>query len=275
MEKIPKVSFCITCKGRIEHIKQTLRQNIDDNQGADVQFVLLDYNSTDGLQEYIKENFADEIADGTLKYVYYPEAEKFKRGHAKNMAHRAADGEILVDLDGDNFTGEGFADYVAKQFDEANEGIFLRPLPETLAELSNKGTVGCAGRIAVKREDFFAIGGYDEKYKGWSAEDANLDKRLQDCGLIKQDIDIEYLNDIPHSNEMRAAGENVITMYAKGFLEDKNPIPPALQPNKNGFGCGEVYINFSEERTIFEPLEQVEIPRTRAIFKSAGGVMRR
>lgn len=45
----PSLSFCITCKNRLAQIKQTLRQNLEDNRyGRDkIEFVLVDFGSTD------------------------------------------------------------------------------------------------------------------------------------------------------------------------------------------------------------------------------------
>jgi len=51
-----------------------------------VFFVLLDYGSTDGLLDYVKENHARDIDSGKLRVFTYPDAGKFKMAHAKNMA---------------------------------------------------------------------------------------------------------------------------------------------------------------------------------------------
>jgi glycosyltransferase involved in cell wall biosynthesis len=60
------LSFCITCKNRLHQIKQTLPQNLTDNREmkGKVDFVLVDFGSTDGLQEWIIGNFEPEIEDG-------------------------------------------------------------------------------------------------------------------------------------------------------------------------------------------------------------------
>lgn len=51
-----KISFCITCMNRFKHLQETLERNIHDNYLVDnVEFVVLDYNSEDGLDKWISQ----------------------------------------------------------------------------------------------------------------------------------------------------------------------------------------------------------------------------
>ena len=51
-----KISFATVCMNRLHHIRQTLPKNIADNSDYEnVEFILLDYNSSDGLEEWVKE----------------------------------------------------------------------------------------------------------------------------------------------------------------------------------------------------------------------------
>lgn len=52
-----QISFCITCMNRLKHLQETLEKNILDNFLVDeVEFVVLDYNSQDGLEEWIAQS---------------------------------------------------------------------------------------------------------------------------------------------------------------------------------------------------------------------------
>jgi len=44
---------------------------LEDNRKAKdfVEFILVDFGSDDGLQEWIAENFVNEIEEGYLKYM--------------------------------------------------------------------------------------------------------------------------------------------------------------------------------------------------------------
>lgn len=55
-----KISFCITCMNRLEHLQATLERNIPDNlPEGQVEFVLLDYYSTDGLHEWVRQHMGE------------------------------------------------------------------------------------------------------------------------------------------------------------------------------------------------------------------------
>ncbi len=48
-----RIAFCTTCKNRANHLIRTLPQNLNDNADyEDCVFVVLDYNSKDGLASF-------------------------------------------------------------------------------------------------------------------------------------------------------------------------------------------------------------------------------
>ena len=62
-----QISFCITCMNRLKHLQETLEKNILDNFLVDeVEFVVLDYNSQDGLEEWIAQSMMKYI----LRWVF-------------------------------------------------------------------------------------------------------------------------------------------------------------------------------------------------------------
>jgi hypothetical protein len=173
--RIPLLSFCITCKGRRCHLERTLKVNLTANCGNDwVEFVLLDYDSPDGLGSWIREKFMPEVESGLLVYAAIGNREWFHMTHAKNVAHRIARGKILCNLDADNYCERGFAEFLLRAFAGEPTGYFR-----------GKGR-GVAGRIACGRERFFAVGGYDEAFdRGWSWDDADFSARLERTGARK------------------------------------------------------------------------------------------
>src|ERR1700761_5016647 len=123
------IVFCTTCKGRAQHLKETLPRNLADNPGFNCKFVVLDYGSKDDLLEYLQDNHAQEIASGKLTVYSYPTNAPFHMAHAKNMAHRLGmleGGTILVNLDADGFTGVRFADFIESQFATYGPKILLQ-----------------------------------------------------------------------------------------------------------------------------------------------------
>ena len=65
-----QISFCITCMNRLKHLQETLEKNIDNFLVDEVEFVVLDYNSQDGLEEWIAQSMMKYIGDGCI-LVYY------------------------------------------------------------------------------------------------------------------------------------------------------------------------------------------------------------
>lgn len=90
-----KISFCITCMNRLNHIQETLKQNIEDNLlENDVEFILLDYNSTDNLEEWVHDELQIYLDSKILIYYKTFNPKYYKRSHSRNLAFRLAKGEI-------------------------------------------------------------------------------------------------------------------------------------------------------------------------------------
>lgn len=200
MNSTPLIVFCTTCKGRAQHVEQTLPRNIADNADYhNCKFVVLDYGSQDHLARYLRSSHADDITSGKL-VVYTTMQSRFRMAHAKNMAHRCGmieRADIIVNLDADNLTGRGFASYVAGQF-ASDDQIFLwsRMIPGVLSR-------GISGRIVVTPQAFLKAGGYDEKYDTWGPDDKDFNARLQRLGYRPAEIDPRFLLGVAHNDKLR------------------------------------------------------------------------
>jgi hypothetical protein len=168
------VSFCITCKGRLHHLRRTLPANLRDNEMfPGVEFVLLNYSSPDGLDRWVATRMARHLKSGRLVYYKLSGRRYFHATHAKNVAHRLARGRIVCNLDADNFTGADFARFLARTF-ARRKNIFVRPVH----------TWGASGRVALLKKHFAALGGYNERIRrGWGFDDDDLALRAQAAGL--------------------------------------------------------------------------------------------
>ena len=154
-----RVSFCITCKDRIEFLKETLPKNLRDNRAdqKDVEFVLMDFASEDGLQDWVLANFREELDAGYLNYFYTERMPTFHMAIAKNTAHAFAQGKIVTNLDGDNFTGQRGGRFVYRVFEKHDFNTLLHQFSGTWRD-------GTCGRVSALRDDFWAVSGYNEKF---------------------------------------------------------------------------------------------------------------
>lgn len=191
------LSFCITCKNRFHQIKETLPVNLHDNaEDKDrVEFILVDFGSQDGLQEWIANNFEKEIDEGYLKYFYTEEMPYWHASIAKNTSHILANNDIVVNLDCDNYTGVRGGQFLLDKFK-----IFGPH--RVFHQFSNNYGDGSYGRIAMTKQNFIKIGGYDESFEPMGYEDTDLLVRLSVIDVQRiQLADAEYSRAIPNSKE--------------------------------------------------------------------------
>ncbi len=276
-----KISFCTTCKDRLEFLKKTLPANLEACKDyPNVEFVILDYDCPKGTAEWVKSTFPDEIHSGRIRVARHEPAPDFKMSHAKNMAHRLATGDILVNLDADNLLTPGTAEWLNREFHK-NFNVIVRPSRLATALLNHSGLLECAGlygRIAMSGEMFKKVRGYnEERYNGYGGDDEDILNRVRLTGTkhISPPIGF-YGTSLPHSDELRVehmSAEDVARSASK--IESNNrslssrmkahhlidvargyPIDPTvpIQANPTGeMGCGRVKINFDDDYTEVPP----------------------
>ncbi len=195
-----RVSFSTVCMNRLHHLKATLKRNILDNKVYEnLEFILLDYNSIDGLEVFVKDNFAEEIEKKRLVYYKTTTPINFNRSHSRNLAFKLASGDIICNLDADNFTGNGFAKYINKAFKQ-NYNIFM----------SADFPYDAVGRICFSKEALDKTGGYDERMTNYGSEDVDFKNRLERLKLTNVKISSSgFLKVITHPNEERIANESI------------------------------------------------------------------
>ena len=246
---IHRVAFCTTCKGRTQHVEETLPANLRDNQHATV--VLVNYNSPDHLDDFVRRNHMRDVESGRLTVYRFTEPGPFRMAHAKNLAHRLAlleGADALVNVDADNFAGPGFDEYVARELASGDAFLWAH---------MRKGEMrrGISGRIAVTAHAFLAAGGYDEAFATWGPDDKDFNVRLRRLGFLAQEIDPRFLNAVSHNDKMRfreyphVADATVAEDFNLPGREDLRVV------NVGCFGLGVVYKNFGRD-----PVEILPVP---------------
>jgi hypothetical protein len=246
----PSIVFCTTCKGRSQHIKETLPRNLADNASyPDCKFVLLDYNDPGDLNKYLLSNHQPDINSGRLIVYSLLRPDNgpvpFRMAHAKNMAHRLGiieGADILVNLDADNFTCKYFAKYISEEMHFGDR--FLKDTYLWAKMKHGQFRRGISGRIVVSKRAFLNVGGYDEKYETWSPDDKDFNARLGRLGYTGQEIAEQYLDAVNHNDKMRFKEyKHVKTQWT----EDSFDISEcnATISNFGNIGCGVVFKNYN------------------------------
>ena len=236
-----KIVFCTTVKNRTAHLAQTLPRNLADNPRS--TFVVLDY----GGQDPELRTLLDSLKSDRLVVYTHRTDSAFQMAHAKNMAHRLGmleKGDVLCNLDADNYAGKGFAEYIAAQFREPETFLWAKVIP-------GSGLRGLSGRIVVSAHAFLNAGGYDEKYAMWGPDDKDFNIRLRRLGYVGREIDPGYLGVVNHNDRVRFKEYPQARDQGEDTFEvthDKTVV------NFGKFGCGTVYRNGDATPVVLGPL---------------------
>lgn len=222
------------------------------NPGSNYKFLVLDYGDSGELEHYLHTEHLPDILSGRLiVYKNYTD-QPFQMSHAKNMAHRLAilnGADILCNMDADNYSIPGFADYIMEKIGPDPENTFLYCNAKSVV---GRARQGLAGRIVTTSNTFLKVGGYDERYTVWAPEDEDFKsrvKRLDHNGIL---IENEYLYVLPHKDGLRfkeypdakPTPESEILALRK-IRESTNIIA-----NHGNLGCGVVYKNYGPIPTV-------------------------
>ena len=205
---------------------------------SNVEFVLLDYDCPDPrTSKYVCQDLNHCINSGILTYYHFPEGKYFEPSHSRNLAFRLSTGDIICNVDADNFLGHGFARYVASML--GGKRIFLQ---------GPRDGRGLMGRTCVHREHFEAVGGFDERMHGWGAEDADLGRRLELYGVTKKVILPEkFCHTILHDDALRTRHQRepelMRSLQVNRAYLTENMRLGIIKPNGSDFGRGRVLKN--------------------------------
>ncbi len=195
-----KISYCTTCMGRTQHLKKTYIKNILDNLDyPHVEFILVNYNSADDMDEWVKGHLGSYIEKGIVVYYKTPDPKTFHMSMAKNLSHRLATGDVVVNLDADNYLGKDNAFFINHHYQLHGMHSILR------FSKSDFRYFDTCGRIAMSKIHFEKLGGYREDLLPYGEEDLDLIRRAEaiNCQVHTSET-VNFLRTIKHTNTLRA-----------------------------------------------------------------------
>jgi hypothetical protein len=179
---MPIISAITTCKGRLAHLKQTLPSLM---ALPDCEVVVVDYDCPQAAGAWVESTFP------AAKVVRVEGRPHFNAAEARNHGVAASTAPWLFMIDADVAVAPTLMVAIAPRL---CPGVFLRPAP-LLNEIF--------GTLLVASSDLAAIGGYDEVFEGWGAEDVDLVQRLEHAGRRSDAFPAQLLTAIPHGDELR------------------------------------------------------------------------
>ena len=208
-------SIITTCKGRLEHLKQTLPRMLE--QGA-AEVIVVDYSCPDGTAAWVAKHHPD------VKVVSVEGEKGFSNWKARNEGAAVATGDLLLFCDADTILAPKAAQKIAKVLPPKAYGFFKRG-PDTERFNKKKLRIGSnqlRGFHAIPAAAFRRLGGYDEVLRGWGAGgDTDLEQRLTLAGAAAEALDPLLVEDvIQHDNadRLRHHTESIKVSYCAGLL---------------------------------------------------------
>lgn len=246
--KAHKISVCTVSMNRLDQLKNTYLRNIEECAYSNVEFVLLDYNSTDGLGDWVCHELGKYIDSGKLVYYRTMEPVWFDNCHARNVAWRLAEGDLITNLDTDHLLGNLFLPRINALANVISENvIFVRSRRKI------------RGRIVISKNDFInRLKGFDEGLKGYSPWDRDIYNRALCLGFAVVHLggnfgsnDDIYMVNHPDRNINYSYKDFNICMYLNSLKSVINLLMDNFVPNRDGsWGKANLIKNFDEKVSI-------------------------
>ena len=180
---IISTSIVVTCKNRLHHLKVTLPSFVSQSHS---EVIVVDYGCEQGTGAWVTSNYPQ------VKLISVTDDPIFCASRARNFGAKNAAGKFLFFVDADveimNDLGKWIHSTAEENFYYSESGM----TDPTLV-----GTVICS------KKNFEQIGGYDEAFRLWGGEDADLYYRFWQEGIMLGHFDKGSLKGIPHDDEER------------------------------------------------------------------------
>ena len=187
-----KVSFVIGHRGmqRVPHLLATLA-TIAAQRGPRCECIVVEQSTNAEVRT---------LLPGWVRYVHTPLPHSdmpYCRSWALNVGARIAEGTVLVLHDSDMLVPEDYALELWSRYTDGYEVVNLKRFIFYLADRHSQQIAAtlqlgivlapevivqnleAGGSVAMSRDTFFAIGGYDESFVGWGGEDNEFWERAQ------------------------------------------------------------------------------------------------
>ena len=211
-----KISITTVCMNRLSFLCKTLPVSIAENVGyPNLEFVVLDYNSQDGMEAWARKNLSKYIEAGILRYYKNDVPQYFDLSHSKNMVAKLATGDIICQVDADNYAGPNYAAWVNEIFSRHGRDTIITTLRKNHIPFRDQG-----GKICVSKHLFSSVLGYDESLVGYGIDDVDLVNRLEKAGGKRFFIEDEkYLKFIGHSDVERLKNHHLVNNLENIFVQ--------------------------------------------------------
>ncbi|WP_395687444.1 glycosyltransferase family 2 protein [Caenimonas koreensis] len=181
------IAFITTCKSRLMHVQQTLPMMVAQ---APDEIIFVDYGCPQQSGAWVQAHCPG------VKVVRMDDDPGFCAARARNAGAAASTSDWLCFIDADVRTAPGWLAWLR---DHLRTDAYWRAarLPDGTRDRETWGTFLCT------RASFEQLGGFDEVFRGWGGEDADLYQRLGASGLHEQNYPLAFVSAISHGDHLR------------------------------------------------------------------------
>lgn len=166
-----KISICTTCAQRLYQLIQVWDSNIQTiSRHSHAEWILLNYDGDKDMHEFLMSRI--EACPSNFVYARELTNRPWHLSVAKNIVHQLGSGTILFSLDCDNKI-EDAVDMIDNHF---NDDVSIMHLG------SGVHRDGTNGRVAIRKQLFIELGGYDESFYPMASQDTDLMRRAKAYG---------------------------------------------------------------------------------------------
>lgn len=182
---MPRLSIVTTCKGRLHHLRESLPTYLAQ---PDCEVIVVDFDCPDDTAGVVAREFP------AARVVKVENEPHFDLARARNLGADGATGEWIAFFDADVLI---VPDFHARISPRMKSGVFFRFFPR------KRGT-SLFGSCVIRREDYRAVGHYDDAMQGYGGEDQDMYFRLRLFGLEAVAMDFDLIAKvIDHDNAAR------------------------------------------------------------------------
>jgi hypothetical protein len=245
MNQIPTLSFCTVCKDHREYLQQTLKENLENNRllSEIIDFVLCDFENTSRLLDWITEEFSEYLKTGYLKYYRIESPNPWNFVRAKNICHYLAAGDIIANLDSDNFTGPQGGRLIINRFMKHRLNILYHQFDDYQLDRNY-------GRIAVLKKHFRQIGGYNEQFDLPTHMD-DLIQRLEHLGIVEvTNAEVLYCGTLNNSSYYTTNQTEQMLIHKS--ISQQNIMEGRVMVDNPGYGICENIFDLSDNLILLQ-----------------------
>lgn len=197
----PGVSLAAVCMGRHETVKKTIPAWLAVEDVNEI--IVVDWSSDPPLETALRGIPGGE----RIKIIRVNAEPKWVLSRAYNLAINATSYSHVIRTDCDY--------HLQTNFVKAHKTLIAEPSEEEKRSgkhyfagnynlARNENEVHLNGAVFIRRKDFLAIGGYDERIQTYGWDDEDLYNRLGTAGFKKMNISYDHVSHVSHDNTGRA-----------------------------------------------------------------------